>query len=167
MDPKGYYYNHFRSQFEGWVRSTEAHEHRGEGVYISLQDLRLENLLHIPKEDYTLFHCALACTVLIDQVMYTHFKEDYPQFQQMTRYPKVEYGITNINVNPWAITHSGIGLTTLERFIEFFIADLKGFFTQNKFAQATWGAVKSAMLSDKDVISGSRGEILKKILEEN
>ena len=79
----------------------------------------------------------------------------------------MEAGITGINVNPWLITHSGIGLTTLERFIEFFVADLKDFFTQNKFEQATWEAVKSAMLADKDVISGSRGEIFKRVLEKN
>lgn len=112
-----------------------------------------------------LFHCALACTVLIDQVMYTHFKEDYSEFQKITLYPKIEYGITNINVNPWAITHSGIGLTTLERFIEFFVADLKEFFTQNQFERATWQAVKSTMLTDKDVVNGPRGEIFKKVLE--
>ena len=77
-----------------------------------------------------LFHCALACTVLIDQIMYTHFRKDYSKFQQMTRYPKIEAGITGINVNPWLITHSGIGLTTLEKFIEFFVVDLKEFFTE-------------------------------------
>ncbi|MBU2578949.1 hypothetical protein KKA09_02430 [Patescibacteria group bacterium] len=114
------------------------HEHSSEGLYISIQDLNRDNLSHIPQEYYMLFHCALACTVLIDQVMYTHFKEDYSEFQKITLYPKIEYGITNINVNPWAITHSGIGLTTLERFIEFFVADLKEFFTQNQFERATW-----------------------------
>lgn len=164
MNPKEYYYSRFRSQFEGWTKKSKAHEHPGEGIYIPIQELRSENLSHIPKEDYMLFHCALACTVLIDQVMYTYFKEDYPKFQQMTRYPKIEYGITNINVNPWAITHSGIGLTTLERFIDFFVADLKDFFQKNKFGRVTWGAIKSAMLSDKDAVSGPRGEILKKVL---
>ena len=112
-----------------------------------------------------LFHCALACTVLIDQVMYSHFKKDYLKFQEMTRYPKIEAGISNINVNPWLITHSGIGLTTLERFINFFVADLKDFFAQNKFEEATWEAVKKSMLDDPAVVDGSRGEILKKVLK--
>jgi len=167
MNPKEYYYNRFRDQFTEFVRKSKAHEHPGEGIYISIQDLNKETLSHVPQDDYMLFHCALACTVLIDQVMYAHFKDEYPKFQQMTRYPKMEAGITGINVNPWLITHSGIGLTTLERFIEFFVADLKDFFTQNKFEQATWEAVKSAMLADKDVISGSRGEIFKRVLEKN
>ncbi len=83
----------------------------------------------------------------------------------MTQYPKIEYGITNINVRPWDITRSGIGLTTLERFISFFVQDLKIFFTENQFETATWDAVKAAMLNDADVVSGSRGEILKNALE--
>lgn len=166
MDTKEYYYNRFRPQFEEWMQKAKsAHEHPGKGTFIPIQELRTENLSHIPKEDYMIFHCALACTILIDQVMYAHFKEDYTKFQQMTRYPKIEYGISNINVTPWAITHSGIGLTTLERFIDFFVPDLKEFFQKNKFKEATWEAVQSAMLGDKDVIDGSRGEIIKKVSE--
>lgn len=167
MDPKEYYYNRFRPQFEERVRKAQAHEHPGEGIYIPIQDLRKEYLSHIPREDYMLFYCALACTVLIDQVMYTYFKQDYSEFQRMTLYPKIEYGITNINVKPWDITHSGIGLTTLERFLEFFVQDLQEFFTKNKFQYATWEAVKLVMLGDHDVIGGVRGEIFKKILEKN
>lgn len=165
MNPKSYYYNRFQEQLNEWVKKSSAHKHPGEGVYIPIQDLKAENLSHIPKDDYMLFHCALACTLLIDQVMYTHFKTDYPRFQLMTLYPKIEYGISNMNARPWDITHSGIGLTTLERFITFFVQDLKNFFTEQKFETATWDAVKDAMLNDKDVISSSRGEIFKKALE--
>jgi hypothetical protein len=164
MDPKEYYYKRFREQFDEWVKKTQAHEHQEEGIYISIQNLKPEYLSHISKEDYMLFHCALACTVLIDQVMYTYFKQDYLKFQQMTLYPKIEYGITNINVNPWVITHSGIGLTTLERFLEFFVSDLKEFYNKYKFEVANWDNLKDSILNDKDCISGSRGEILKTIL---
>lgn len=167
MDPKEYYYNRFRIQFNDWAKKTHAHEHPGEGVYIPIQDLRAENLSHIPREDYMLFHCALACTVLIDQVMFTHFEDDYQKFQQMTQYPKIEYGISNMNARPWDITHSVIGLTTLERFISFFAQDLREFFNSNSFKIATWGAVRKAMLNDKDVVGGSRGEIFKKELEKS
>ena len=166
MEPKEYYYKHFRSQLNEWAKKSHAHEHPGEGIYIPIQDLRIENLSHVPKDEYMLFHCALACTVLIDQIMYSHFKDDYPEFQAMTRYPKIEAGISSINVNPWFITHSGIGLTTLERFINFFVADLKNFFAQNKFKEATWEAVKKSMLNDPAVVDGSRGEILKRILKQ-
>ncbi|MBP6856554.1 MAG: hypothetical protein KBC42_00525 [Candidatus Pacebacteria bacterium] len=164
MDSKEYYYKRFREQFDEWVKKTQAHEHQGEGIYISIQNLKPEYLSHISKEDYMLFHCALACTVLIDQVMYTHFKQDYLKFQQMTLYPKIEYGITNINVNPWVITHSGIGLTTLEHFLEFFVSDLKEFYNKCKFEVANWDNLKDSILNDKDCISGSHGEILKTIL---
>src|SRR3989338_758846 len=155
MDPKDYYYNRFREQFNEWTKKSGAHKHPSEDVYIPIQDLKTENFSHIPKEDYMFFHCALACTALIDQVMYTHFKTDYPKFQQMTLYPKIEYGISNMNARPWDITHSGIGLTTLERFVTFFVQDLKNFFTEQKFETATWDTVKNAMLNDKDVSSGS------------
>lgn len=162
---KDYYYNRFREQFNEWAKKTDAHSHPGEGIYIPIQNLKAENLSHIPREDNMLFHCALACTILIDQVMYTYFKTDYKKFQQMTLYPKIEYGISNMNVRPWDITHSGIGLTTLERFIAFFVQDLKNFFNENKFETATWDAVKTAILNDKDIMDGSRGEILRKNLK--
>ena len=164
MDPKEYYYSRFRGQFEEWMKKTQAHEHPGEGIYISLSNLRTEYLSHIPQEDYMLFHCALACTILIDQVMYSYFQNEYPKFQSMTQYPKIEYGISSINVHPWDITHNGIGLTTLERFLEFFVSDLKEFFSKYDFGKISWEEVKNTILNDKDCVSGSRGEILEKIL---
>ena len=165
MNPKEYYYRRFPKQFAEFIKKSNAHEHPGEGIYISIQDLKKENLSHIPQEDFMFFYCAFACSVLIDQVMYTHFKRDYPKFQKMTLYPKIEYGITSINVNPWDIAHLGSGLTTFEKFVEFFILDLKEFFGQHRFQTATWKAVKKVMLNDADVIRGSYGEIFRKVLE--
>lgn len=164
MDPKEYYYNRFRSQFNEFVKKSRIHEHQGEGFYLSIRELNKENLSHIPHEDYTLFHCALACTILIDQVMYTHFKIDYPNFQKMTLYPKMEYGISSMNINPWSITHNGIGNTTFGKFIEYFVNDLKEFFAQNHFVDANWENVRTAMLNDKDVTFGRRGQVLKESL---
>jgi len=165
MDFKEYYYKRFREQFTEFIKKSKAHEHPNEGIYISVQDLNKENLSHIPSKDYMLFYCALACTVLVDQVMYTHFKNDYPKFQQMTQYPKIEYGITNINVNPWDIARRGSGLTTFEKFASFFIRDLEEFFSKHKFSLANWKSVKIAMLSDPDVSRGSYGEIFVKFLK--
>lgn len=164
MNPKEYYYNCFREQFNEFARKANTHQHHGDGIYLSIQDLRQENLAHIPYENYVLFYCALACTVLIDQLMYTYFKKDYLKFQEMTLYPKIEYGISNINVLPWDITRDRINLATLKSFLEFFVEDLKEFFEESKFEQATWEKVKEAMLSDHDVVSGSRGELFKNIL---
>jgi hypothetical protein len=166
MEAKEYYYSHFRGEFAEFLTKTKmTHTHPGEGTYIPIQDLRQENLVHIPRENYMFFHCALAGTILIDQIMYTHFKPDYPSFQAITLYPKIEYGISNINARPWDITHGGIGLIALEKFFDFFVQDLKEFFSKHKFQTATWEAVKSAMLKDPDVIGGARGEIFRKILE--
>ena len=167
MDPKQYYYERFREHFEQWIKKSQAHPHGREGVYVPIHNLRPEYLSHIPADDYFLFHYALACTVLIDQVMYTHFKRDYRMFQKMTMYPKIEYGITSVNISPWAIVHGGIGLKHLQRFIEFFVEDLKQFFTSNKFEEATWGAVRMAMLADQDVVNGVGGPTLRNTLEIN
>ncbi len=170
---KDYYYNRFRIQFNEWVRKSDAHPHGNEGIYISHWDINPENLSHIPDDDQLLFRCALACTVLIDQVMYTHFNECYSKFQKMTLYPKIELGINSINVNPWTIieldlrvdtNRKGIHLPTVNNFFAFFVKELEDFFSTNKFAGATWADVKLAMLNDGDVVHGFLGEIFKKIL---
>lgn len=165
MDPKDYYYARFRSQFEQWVRKSNAHTHPGEGVYISIQDLRPELLSHIPNEDLMLFYCALACTILIDQVMYTYFKKDYPLFQKLTLYPKIEWSISNLNVSPWAITRKGTDLHTLEPFLKFYTSDLDEFFTNQQFMDASWNNVMASILSDRDCIGNAEGKLLKKAIE--
>ena len=164
MNPRDYYYKNFRQHFADFIQKSKAHEHPGEGTYVSIQELNAENLNHISQEERMLFFCSLAGTILIDQVMYAHFKNDYQKFQQMTLYPKVEYGITNINANPWDIAQRGSGLTTFERFAKFFAQDLKEFFEKNSFEAATWEAVKKAMLNDPDVSRGSYGKIFVDIL---
>lgn len=164
MNPKDYYYENFRQHFADFIQKSKAHEHPSEGIYVSIQELNTENLNHIPQEERMLFFCSLASTILIDQVMYTHFKNDYQKFQQMTLYPKVEYGITNINANPWDIAQRGSGLTTFEKFAEFFIQDLKEFFEKNHFETATWETIKKTMLSDSDISRGSYGKIFINIL---
>ncbi|TAL48951.1 hypothetical protein EPN83_02735 [Patescibacteria group bacterium] len=164
MNPKDYYYTNFRQQFADFIQKSKAHEHPNEGTYIPIQELNAENLNHIPQEERMLFFCSLAGTILIDQVIYTHFKNDYQKFREMTLYPKIEYGISNINANPWDIAQRGSGLTTFEKFAEFFAQDLKEFFGKNRFEAATWEAVKKAMLNDSDVSRGSYGKIFVDIL---
>ena len=157
MTPKEYYYNHFRKHFTEFVKGSNAHQH-DDGTYISGQELWKEELLSfIPKEEKNLFLYSLACTVLIDQVMYTHFKSDYHTFQSMTLYPKFEYGITGVNINPWWLANQSKTSTGFSDFVNFFIADLKVFFLENKFAEANWEAVKLAMLNDPDVSSVTYG----------
>ncbi|MFZ2205940.1 MAG: hypothetical protein WA061_03135 [Microgenomates group bacterium] len=165
MDPKEYYYNRFRGQFEEWLKKSHAHKHFSQETFIPLHDLNPTCLSHVPKTELGLFYCALGCTILIDQIIYTHFKSDYPKFQQLTQYPKIEYGTTNTIVNPWQITRRGTGTTTLTRFLQFFVSDLKEFYRVYPFKTANWETVKSAMLGDAGCMFGKEGIILKDILE--
>lgn len=160
---KEYYENRFHSQFEQWVKKTHAHEHPGEGVYIPNGDLDEKYLSHIPVEDRVCFFYSLGWTVLIDQVMYTYFKKDYPKFQSLTLYPKIEIGITSINVNPSYIFKK---VVTGDRatLVSFFLSDLKEFFDENIFEEANWNTVARAMISDKDVEDVVKEEIFKREL---
>jgi len=166
MNPKEYYYNHFRPQFDEWINKLSS-QGFVLGIYrnIPIQFLRKENLSHISPKDNALFYYALSCTVLIDQVMYTYFKKDYSKFEQITRYPKIEYGLSNTYVLPWDISQGVVGLTAFKQFAEFFVANIKQFFTDYKFEIATWKTVKKAMLDDEHVVSSSKGDIFRKALE--
>ena len=163
MGPKDYYYNQFRTDFaEFMAKSKMAHKHPDEGVYIPIQDLSEANLSHVKTDAWHTmrFLYCLAFTVLIDQVMYTYFKNDYAKFQSITLYPKIEYGISNMNARPWDITQRAGGLTTFEKFAAFFIQDFKEFFETQTFSIANWAKVKEVMLNDKDICFGSFGQIL-------
>lgn len=154
-----YYNKRFREQFNEWVKKTD-HSHESpyeEGIYIPHINLNPEKLSHIPKEDIPFFFCSLGWSVLIDQVMYTYFKKDYPKFQSMTLYPKIEMGITGINERPDYVFK---GFLTKD-IIKFFLLDLKQFFKENKFEEANWESITKVMLEDKDVNIYIKEEILK------
>ena len=170
MEPKDYYYKDFRTDFaEFMAKSKMAHQHPGEGVYIPIQDLNENTMSHVKTDScHTMrFLYCLAFTILIDQVMYAHFKEDYSTFQKMTTYPKMQDGW--INVNPWMVFHQNVRLPrnlyegeVVDKFTEFsqfFIDDLKEFFEKQNLHNANCGKVKEVMLNDKDVCSGSFGQI--------
>jgi hypothetical protein len=151
-----YYNNRFRNQFHEWVKQTQAHEHSGEGIYIPHRDLCMEKLSHVPDKDIPLFFCSLGWSVLVDQVMYTYFKDDYPKFQSLTLYPKIEVGITNTNISPgWVFR----GYLTKD-ILNFFLMDLKEFFKKNTFKEASWESVTKVMSEDKDINENIRNEIL-------
>lgn len=189
MTPKEYYYNQFRKDFENfWNRVPHRSNYvtsepifkfsglvKDDGSAIDPLNRNLDALKDIKLENLVYFLSALACTILIDQVMYTYFKEDYPNFQKLTLYPKMEIGW--INANPWMVFHQNVRLPrnlhkaeVFERFsefIEFFIKDLKIFFNENKFQNTDWKKVRGAMLDDKDVTSGDYGKIFIKQLKGN
>ncbi len=162
MNPKEYYYDHFRTDFaEFMAKSKMAHKHSGDGIYILIQDLNEDTMSHVktdPRHTVRFLYC-LAFTVLIDQVMYTYFKNEYAKFQSITLYPKIEYGISNMNARPWDIAQRAGGLTTFEKFANFFIQDFREFFEKQNFPNVNWIKVKEAMLNDNDICFGSFGQL--------
>ena len=64
-----------------------------------------------------------------------------------------------MNARPWDIAQRAGGLTTFEKFADFFNQDFKEFFEKQNFPSANWMKVRKVMLNDKDVCSGSFGQI--------
>jgi hypothetical protein len=154
-DIEDYYNNRFRDHFNEWVKKAHAHEYRGE-TYVSTLDLNGKSISHIPKRDIPLFHCSLGWSVLIDQVMYTYFKRDYPKFQSLTMYPKIEAGATGYHVPPRYIFEYCLN----REIVNFFLQDLKAFFKKVKFEQADWDSVTEKMIEDEDIMEGIKNVIL-------
>ena len=98
--------------------------------------------------------------------MYTYFKIDYEKFHDMTLYPKMWHGVAVSNSNPWSILHyKKISNSKLEEFLNFYIEDLKDFFTKNIFEEASWDNIKAAMLNDKDISWSESWEIFNNTLK--
>lgn len=155
MNIEDYYTNKFPIHLKEWLKSSNAHPHGDEGVYISSGYLT-ENISHIPKEQLDHFYITIAFTILLDQLVYSYFKKDYPYFQKLTQYPKIEYGITNMNVRPWDIVN-GVNTKLFIDFSNFFIKEFKDFFTKYTFEEATWEKIVKIMISDKDITKGRYG----------
>jgi hypothetical protein len=184
MDPKDYYYKKFLDDLKEVLNKVilggDGHFHIVE-LFVN-QKSNLDNLGHIPKERLGYFLSALAGTILIDQVMFTYFKEDYERFRTMTLYPKITWSIGwCANIKPWQLFEHRIalarGLQNPEKmnqfleFMKFFIADIKEFFDKNKFQKADWESVKNAMLKDNDIVGtkygdGDYGAVFRKLLEQ-
>ena len=183
MSPKEYYYNKFPDDLRVLMNEVtlggDGHFHILE-FFIS-QKIRRDVLGHIRKENLGYFLSALAGTILIDQVMFTYFKEDYEKFRGMTLYPKITWSIGwCANVKPWQLFEHRIALVRelrnpekinqFSEFMKFFIEDLKEFFEKNQFQKASWGSVKNTMLNDNDIVSakygdGDYGTVFKSVLE--
>ena len=194
MSPKDYYYNQFASDLKELMKKINVIGNHAfdivkpfsEGKYgfmiVGLfKNSKQDPLEHISKENLGYFLSALAGTILIDQIIFAYFKEDYEKFRTMTLYPKIRWSPGwNANIKPWQLFEHRIALARglqnpgkmnqFSEFMEFFIADLKEFFSKNKFQKANWEAIKTAVLNDKDVVSnkygdGDYGEIFKRILD--
>jgi len=185
MNPKEYYYNQFPTDLKEMMNKVtlggDKHFHISE-LFVS-QKTGLDMLQHIQKENLGYFLFSLAGTILIDQVMFTHLKEDYETFRVMTLYPKITWSVGwCANIKPWQLFEHRIvlarGLRNPEKinqfseFMKFFVEDLEEFFGENQFQKASWKLVKNVMLHDNDIVSnkygdGDYGEVFKKILEKN
>jgi len=66
---------------------------------------RIDHLKDICNKNYFMFR--FVYTILIDQVKFTHFKEAYPKFRELTMYPEMEgsagWAGSISNTNPFAI----------------------------------------------------------------
>lgn len=178
MNPKDYYYQQFRTDFaKFWERVPHRDNYvTGEPLFKFaglVKSGNLDSLESVARENLVYFLSALGCTILTDQVIYTHFRNDYDTFQEMTRYPKMWVGW--INANPWMVFHQNVRLPRkldkggvvekFSEFAEFFIADLKEFFKRHNFSKASWEGVRTAMLNDPDVVSGEFGEVFAGMLK--
>ncbi len=90
--------------------------------------------------------------------MFTYFKNDYQKFRSLTNYPKVEIGLTNIHIEPWWIAKRSKTSKHFSEFCRFYIEYMKEFYDKNKFREASWGNITSALLRDPDVANGFYGK---------
>lgn len=86
-----YYNGPFASDLARVLRALPPiHQHEPGEVTLQPRSLSLANptVRHWPRERRGLFASALFLTILADQVCYTHFREHYWSFRDLTMYPK-------------------------------------------------------------------------------
>lgn len=164
MQLNEYFLNQFQKDLRrfisksAWVHTHYlSHSHNGEldELSIPIGELERKNLHHIGKNNLEFFACSLAFVVLLDQLMYTYFKQDYPKFRKLTMYPKLELGITGHNLYPWSVFDKVfVQYQTFKDFAIFFINRLQAFFDDNQFTTARWASVKNAMITDATISTG-------------
>ncbi len=195
MTPAEYYSGPFREHFGAFWRSLDelgsvsrvraqltpsrfAGQH---AQHFSVVDLvarpgrRLpDHLSTVPQHAQADFLCALLYTVLVDQVMYSHRRVDYAEFESITRYPKMDrtvgYARTLMMANPYELLESEVlasrGLNPkdvemrFEEWAAFIARDLLAFFNQRRIGSTTWELVRGAMLADPSVTWGRAGAAL-------
>ena len=102
-----YYNGSFRQDLASVLANAPSfHSHAG--VTLQPRGISNENLVVAGwrKERQLQFAAALFLTVLTDQVCFTHFRDAYSTFQQLTQYPKWRGdcpGACGINIHPGAV----------------------------------------------------------------
>lgn len=101
MKIKEYYYQNFRNDFykfnskfdEDWMEYS-----------IMFRDWDYNHINKITNNNSSYFIHCLFYTVLIDQVIYTFFRNEYSKFEKITKYPKYMGVLAgNYNYNPFKI----------------------------------------------------------------
>jgi hypothetical protein len=155
------------------------------GGYFSVGDLMVrpdqdlpDHLSEVPVDDWPDFLCAVFYTVLVDQIIYTHFRMDYLAFQALTSYPKfdrtVGWARAMVMANPYEVFSDDIlssrGLafeSVQERFQDwagFIVRDLRTFFREHDVGTTRWEDVHHEMLADPDCTRGPLGAALEHAL---
>jgi len=163
---------YYKEQFPRDIQTVmehRGHSHGEEGAYISIQLLKRENILqHVTEEDYPLFFSFLALTVMLDELAYTHFREEYTLFHAATMYPKVEYGITGHHADPWYILRPLAKGKAAERLFrrcaEIFLRERREFFRRETIPSMTWEHIQQAIEDDPDIGRGIYGSVFKDAL---
>lgn len=194
MTPSQYYYHHFRKDLASFWQSLDncgsvsrvrqrlpSHIASQAAAHFSVVDLVArpnrglpDHLANVPREHHVDFLCALLYTILIDQVMYSHHAADYPAFQALTGYPKMDrtvgFSRTLMMANPFELIEEDVlssrdldrtvVATRFDTWVSFIASDLKGFVTQHWIGNTEWQAVRQSMLADPSVTWRGPGRAL-------
>lgn len=131
------------------------------------------DLARIPQSDRSKFILALFMVVITDQCLYTHFRQTYQSWRQMTTFPKFGWsGYGPHNENPfkiiWAperdnVIDSAQVLSMLPDFVAFMKSETETFFKKN-LPTVPVTAFFNAIKNDA-AYSFSEGSIIQKIKE--
>ncbi|OIO54799.1 hypothetical protein AUJ46_02320 [Candidatus Peregrinibacteria bacterium CG1_02_54_53] len=115
----------------------------------------------------SIFLCFCALGILMDELMHTHFSKDYEDFRAVTRFPKVEYGITGIHAHPWTILREQRDIPDgmFENCAAVFLRNMRSLFADVGFPFTSWKDVESALIADEDVGEGKYGKLLLRVLK--
>lgn len=190
MEVEKYYKERFQEHIAGLVKNSNAHTHGADGTFISVHCLQPDFMRWIPEEEKVLFFYCLAFEILLDQIMYCHFRSEYQKFRGITKYLKLEFGLSSRCPNPWLIAHVGAGAVRFDIFERPFMKDTRSFIAffdteqERLFLEVSrffikqfkavisdcfvegvnWKSVRSAMLNDEDISEGKYGRLFIQLL---
>ncbi len=96
---KKYYHERFRGDLAAFMPSTEV------PYFGHSWNYDCEHIETLPSEHRANFLICLYFTVLIDQAMYTYYRERYNEFNSLTKHPKFCHGLGQVQKNPREILY--------------------------------------------------------------